>query len=134
MKKYFNVGLKVLFSLILLMPILGVTGLLGQPTPDLYNTPQAFEFIMILVNSAVYIDYIMVGVCLLTLVLMWLGRMPLAMLLILPITVNVVAFHLFLDGGLLTAGALVGNVMALINLYFIWNYRAEYQPLLRRTS
>lgn len=134
MKKYFDIALKVIFSLILAMPILGVIGLLGEPTPELYSTPEAFEFIAILMNIASYIDYIMVVVCILTLVFMWTGRTPLSMLLILPITVNVVGFHLFLDGGLFTMGALVGNIMALINLYFLWQYRAAYRPLLERTA
>ena len=49
-------------------------------------------------------------------------------------TVNVVGFHLVLDGGLLTAGAVLGNIMLLINLYFLWTRRREYVPLLAPTS
>jgi hypothetical protein len=67
------------------------------------------------------------------LVFLWTRRTALAALLILPITVNVVAFHAFLDGGLLTPGAILGNVMLLINVYFLWQHRRVYTPLLAQT-
>jgi hypothetical protein len=46
----------------------------------------------------------------------------------------VVAFHAFLDGGLLTGGAVLGNLMLLINAYFLWQHRREYRPLVERTA
>ncbi|RPI63614.1 MAG: hypothetical protein EHM50_02015 [Lysobacterales bacterium] len=70
----------------------------------------------------------------LALVCLWTRRTALAALLILPITVNVVAFHAFLDGGLLTGGAVLGNIMLLINAYFLWQHRREYAPLLAPAS
>jgi hypothetical protein len=57
-----------------------------------------------------------------------------AALLILPITVNVVAFHRVLDGGLRAGGAVLGDIMLLINAYLLWQHRREYAPLLTRTS
>ena len=65
---------------------------------------------------------------------LWTRRTALAALLILPITVNVVGFHAFLDGGLLTAGAMLGNIMLLINAYFLWQQRRVYASLLAQTS
>jgi hypothetical protein len=65
---------------------------------------------------------------------LWTRRTGLAALRILPITVNVVAFHAFLDGGLLTAGAVLANITLLINAYFLWQHRREYAPLLAQTS
>lgn len=91
MKKTIDFVLKAVLSLILVLPILGLVGVFPPPTQDLYNTPQAFEFI-------------------------------------------VVAFHLVLDGGLLTGGAVLGNIMLLINAYFLWQHRREYAPLLIQTS
>jgi hypothetical protein len=35
---------------------------------------------------------------------------------------------------LLTAGAVLGNIMLLINAYFLWQHRREYAPLLAQTS
>lgn len=126
--KIFTIVCKVLLSLILLMPILGALGVFPPPTPDLYETPEAFAFIQMLMEGK-YITYINAFVFALALVLMWTKRTALAMLLILPITVNVVAFHAFLDGGLLTPGASLGNLMLVLNLYFMWRERKAYAPL-----
>lgn len=130
--KIFNIVCKVLLSLILLLPIMGALGIFPPATPDLYQTPEAFAFIEMLTEGG-YIVYINAIVFMLALFLMWTKRMPLAMLLILPITVNVVAFHAFLDGGLLTGGAFLGNIMLVLNLYFMWQGREQYQSLLSKS-
>ena len=123
-----DIALKAVLSLILVLPILGVTGVFPPPTTDLYNTPEAFGFIALL-QEIRYITLIMVAVHVIALVCLWTGRTALAALLVLPITVNVVAFHLVLDGGLLTGGAVLGNIMLLINGYFLWTRRHQYAPL-----
>jgi hypothetical protein len=110
-------------------PGIGTTG----ATPELYNTPEAFAFIRTL-DQGRYITIIMALVHVAALICLWTRRTALAALLILPITVNVVAFHAFLDGGLLTPGAVLGNIMLLINAYLLWQCRREYQPLLRPAS
>ena len=73
----------------------------------------------------------MAVVHIIALIALWTKRELLAALLVLPITVNVVAFHLFLDGGLLTGGAVLGNIMLLINLYLLWIHRNRLKTLLR---
>ncbi len=129
MKKYLHIFLKVIFSLILLLPVAGATGMLGEATRDLYHTDEAFAFIEALVD-VMYINYMMAVVHILALIALWTRREALAGLLELPISLNVVAFHLVLDGGLFTAGALLGNIMLLINLYILWKNRDLYAPLL----
>jgi hypothetical protein len=133
MKKAIDIVLKVILSAILVTPILGLTGVFPPPTQDLYNTPEAFAFIQMMTEGR-YISIIMAVVHVVALVCLWTRRTGLAALLITPITVNVVAFHAFLDGGLLTAGAVLGNIMLLINAYFLWQHRHEYAPLLTQTS
>lgn len=130
--KILHVVLKVLFSLILLMPVLGATGVFPPPTPDLYNTPEAFAYIESLMGT--YLPYANAFTCALAFVLLWSRRVALAMIIALPVTVNVVAFHLFMDGGLFTSGALLGNIMLLINVYFIWQERAVFAPLLEKKA
>ena len=133
MRKAIDIALKVVLSLILVLPILGLVGVFPAPTQDLYNTPQAFQFIETITEGR-YISIIMAVVHVIALFCLWTRRTALAALLILPITVNVVAFHLVLDGGLLTGGAVLGNIMLLINAYFLWQHRREYAPLLAQTS
>jgi hypothetical protein len=43
--------------------------------------------------------------------------------------VNIISFHLFLDGGLLTSGAIMADVLLLINAYFLWQNRKVYSIL-----
>ncbi len=133
MRKAVDIALQVFLSLILVLPILGWLGVFPPPTQDLYNTPEAFAFIQTITEGR-YITIIMVMVHVVALVLLWTRRTALAALLILPITVNVVAFHAFLDGGLLMPGAIPGNIMLPINAYFLWKHRREYAPLLLQTG
>ena len=58
---------------------------------------------------------------------------PWAAVLVMTAVIGVQAL-LFLDGGLLTAGAVLGNIMLLINAYWLWEHRREYRPLLNQTS
>ena len=133
MKKYLNPVLKGILSLLLVSPILGTLGIFPPPTRDLYNTDQAFEFINILMSSG-YIMIIMAICFLVAIILLWTKRTAAAALLILPFTVNIVAFHLVLDGGLFNAGAIMGNVLLILNVYFLWQYRTTYKQLLAAQS
>lgn len=128
--KIVHIVLKVLFSIILIMPVLGVTGVFPPATRDLYNTDLAFAFIEML-TAVVYITYIMAVVHVIALIALWTRREALAALLVLPITVNVFAFHLMIDGGAFTAGASLGNLMLLLNLYLLWKNRDAYQSILQ---
>lgn len=130
MKKILHIIAKIVLSLIVLLPIVGVTGLLGEATRDLYNTDLAFAFIEMLV-TVMYINYIMAAVLIVALIALWTRREALAALLIAPITVNVVAFHAFIDGGLFTGGSVLANVMLLLNVYLLWRNRDTYSALLQ---
>ncbi len=129
--KIFNTICKVVFGLILAMPVLGTLGVFPPPTPDLYNTTQAYDFINTLMEVK-YINVIMAVVCVISIGLMVTRRMALMALLILPITVNVVAFHTVIGGGPFPGGALLGNIMLALNLYFLWQNRSEYRALLEK--
>ncbi len=129
MKKYTHIALKVVLSLVLIFPVLGILGIFPPPTADMYNTPEAFNFITML-STAGYINYIMAIVNILALIALWTKREALAAILILPITINIIGFHAFLDGGLFTSGAMLANLLLLLNLYFIWKNRDKYQSLL----
>ncbi len=127
--KIFNITLKVLLSFLLITPILGTLGIFLAPTREMYNTDEAYKFIMILMNSG-YVMWMMAVVFAISLVMIWKNKMALVALLILPITLNIVGFHAFLDGGLLTGGAVMGNVLLLINVYFLYQNRGVYKVLM----
>lgn len=127
MKKYIDIVLKALTSLLLVSPILGLLGVFPAPTAEMYSNPAAFAFIQAIMNS--YVMYGIAITCLLVIVMIWTRRAPLAMLLLLPVSVNIIGFHATLDGGLFTAGAIMGNVLFLLNVYFLWKYRDSYRAL-----
>jgi putative oxidoreductase len=129
--KTLHIIFKVLLSIILIMPIFGAFGVFPAPTAEMYSNPTAFAFIEILMNSK-YIMVLDAIVFTLSLFFIWTRREALAGLLLLPITVNIVAFHAFLDGGLLVPGAIMGNVLALLNIYFLWKNRAQIMPLFKK--
>ncbi|MCE9549189.1 hypothetical protein K8Q98_02205 [Candidatus Nomurabacteria bacterium] len=131
--KIINIILKVILCLILVTPILGALGILPAPTPDLYNTPEAFAFIEMLFATK-YIMYIEALVFLIAIILTAMNRMDIVALLILPITVNIISFHAFLDGGLLTSGAMLANVLLALNIYFLWQNREIYKNFWHRKA
>lgn len=122
--------LKILLSLLLLMPVLGTLGLMPPPTRDLYNTDEAFAFIQALFDSS-YVLYTMAVVHVVAILALWSKREALAALLIAPITVNIIGFHIFLDG-LFESGAIMAIVLTLLNAYFLWKNRDSYQMLLAK--
>lgn len=129
MKQIIDIVLKVLLSFLMVMPILGATGVFPAPTADMYTSAESFAFITALMN-AWYITATMAVVFALALVALWTKRVALAALLILPLTVNIVGFHLFLDGGLFTLGAVMADVLLLLNVYFLYQQRKTYNVLL----
>ncbi len=129
MKKIINGILKVLLVLLLVGPILGTLGIFPEPTPDLYKTTEAYDFIITLMNSG-YIMWIMTAVFIICIGLIIKNKMALVSILLLPITLNIIGFHMFMDGGLLTGGAVMGNILFLINLYFLWQNKDRYKSLL----
>ena len=51
---------------------------------------------------------------------------PLALVLLMPVLVNIIAFHVFLQ----PAGIVPGAVFMLLELYLAWVYRKAYLPML----
>jgi hypothetical protein len=126
--KIINIVLRIVLCLIIVTPVLGVTGIFPAPTADLYNTPHAFAFIEMLYITK-YVMYLIALVFAASIVLTAMNRMAIAALLILPVTVNIASFHLFLDGGLFTSGAILADVLLALNLYFLWQNRRAYTCL-----
>lgn len=129
MKNKINIVLRIILGLLLISPILGTLGIFPEPTREMYNSDTAYDFIMLLMEAG-YIMWIMSTVFLISLILLIKNKMAAVALLLLPITLNIVGFHMFLDGGIFTAGAVMGNVLLLINLYFLYQNKDKYKALL----
>lgn len=131
--KVLNIILKVLLCLLFVTPILGGFGVLPEAQPEFYTTTKAYDFIMTITEEK-YIPLTISFVFLAAFVLVVTNRTALAALLITPVTLNVIFFHSFLDGGLFAPGALMANMLLLLNVYFLWQNRSVYAVLLQKNA
>lgn len=126
--KKIDLILRILLSLILVMPIFGTLGIFPKPTADMYTTKKAFDFITLLMDSG-YVMWMMSVVFIICLYFIFKNKMAPVALLLLPITLNIIGFHAFLDGGLLNPGAIMAIVFFALNIYFLWKNREVYKLL-----
>lgn len=124
---------KVLLTLLMVTPILGTLGIFPAPTPDMYRTPEAYQFVRILMTSG-YVMWMSCVVYVISIICLWTKRTHVAALLLLPITLNIIGFHLFLDHTAFAASGIMGDVMFLLNLAFLYQQRAQYRSLWQRSS
>lgn len=108
----------------LMFTVFGLNGFLHfLPQPEMSGPPAAF--IGALVASG-YLMALVKGVEVVAGVLLLANRqVPLALLLLAPIVVNIVAFHAFLA----PAGIGVALVSAALTLFVAWTRRAAFAPL-----
>ena len=107
--------------------VFGLNGFLNFiPQPKDAMPPGAMAFFGALMATGYMLRLIMgtqviVGVLLLT------NRfVPLALALIAPVIVNIVAFHAFLA----PAGLVIASVVLALELYLAWSYRRCFSPML----
>jgi putative oxidoreductase len=126
--KITRIVLRILLCLLLVTPILGATGVFPAPTADLY-TPNGWAFMSALMDSG-YMMPLLAILCAIVIALTAMNKTALAAILLAPMTVNVIAFHAFVDTGLLSLSASLGIPLFLLNAFFLWDNRAKYKTLL----
>lgn len=127
--KKLNLVLRILWALLLIMPIGGALGFFPEPTADMYSTPEAWAFMDALMQLP-YMMYLM-AICFgVAAVLLFVGRQALAALILLPITVNIIAFHVFLDATLIAPESIMAYVFLALNGYFLWYNKDHYKTIL----
>lgn len=124
--KALTIVMRVLFCLLLLLPVLGTLGVFPAPTADLY-TPQGWAFMKALMDTGYMMPLIGI-LCAVSFVLVAMGRTALAAVLMAPFTLNVILFHAFLDGTPLTA-LIPATILFVCNAFFLWTNRAKYADL-----
>lgn len=107
--------------------VFGLNGFLNFMPPPSKPMPEgAVAFAGALLKTG-YMFPMIAGTQLLVGVLLLLNRfVPLALVLIMPILVNIIAFHIFLE----PSGTAPGAVLMLLELYLAWSYRHAYCPML----
>ena len=95
-----------------------------MPTPPM--TDEAGSFMGALVGTGYMMPIVAVIEIVVGALLLFNRYVALALLLLAPISVNIVAFHLFLDIGGIGGAAFV----FILNVFLLFAYRNRYQPLL----
>ena len=95
-----------------------------MPTPPM--TDEAGPFMGALVGTGYMMPIVAVVEIAVGALLLFNRYVALALLLLAPISVNIVAFHLFLDIGGIGGAAFV----FILNVFLLFAYRNRYQPLL----
>ena len=104
----------------------GIIGLFNLIPPPKTLPPGVGEF-MAGLKGTHYFFPLLFGTQLLVGLLLLLNLfVPLALVLIMPVLVNIILYHLFLE----PAGIVPGVILTVINLYLAWVYRKAYRPLL----
>lgn len=125
--KTLRIVLRILLCLLLAIPVLGTAGVFPAPTADLY-TPNGWAFMSALMGSG-YMMPLLGTLSAVVIILTAINKTPLAAVLLAPMTVNVIAFHTFVDTGFFTPNALLGILLLILNAFFLWDNRATYRSL-----
>jgi uncharacterized membrane protein YphA (DoxX/SURF4 family) len=107
--------------------VFGLNGFLNfipQPKTPMPEGAAAFAGAMMKTG---YLFQLVAGTQLLVGVLLLVNRfVPLALVLIMPVLVNIIAFHIFLQ----PSGIVPGSILMALELYLAWAYRAYYRSVL----
>ena len=107
--------------------VFGLNGFLHFIPQPKELPPEVASFMGAFMKAG-YMFPLIFGMQLLVGVLLLLNRfVPLALVLIAPVIVHIVAFHLFLN----LSGIVPGAVILLLELYLAWAYRSAFCPMLR---
>ena len=98
------------------------------PTPPSTEGPAA-NFTTGLFQSGYFFPFLKGAEILLGGLLLTGTFVPLALVILMPITLNILLFHLFL-----TDNAIMSVVIIALQLYLAWAYRDYYKPLFNRKS
>ena len=113
----------------LLFTVTGLNGFLNfLPQPDPGAMPEGAMAFAGALQSSGYMFPMIMGTQLLCGVLLVTGLfVPLALVLLAPVVVNIVAFHVFLA----PTGTGIAIAVLVAEVYLVWAYRKAYGPMLR---
>ena len=111
--------------------VCGLNGFLNFiPPPSTPMPDRAMAFLGALIGTG-YLLPLVAGTQVLAGALLLVGRfVPLALILLAPVIVNIVAFHVFLE----PSGLVVAVVVLALESFLLWSHRAAYRGVLAARS
>ncbi len=127
--RYLPTAARLLMGLIFF--VFGLNGFLNFiPPPPKPMAEGAMNFIGALMKTG-YMFQLIAGTQLIVGALLLANRfVPLALVLIAPVVVNIVAFHLFLE----SSGLVIAIIVLALEIYLVWVYRKAFRPMLTLRS
>ena len=124
MNKKIVFSISLVFGIILV--ILGVMAFMNLPLPDFYP-PKALAFLQALGDTG-YMSYV-TGIIQILIGLMFITRRYVALgaIILMPISFNIVIFHLFLD----LKTIIPGLIIFALNVFILYTEHDKYKSLLR---
>jgi hypothetical protein len=118
--RYVTAGVRILLGFA--FTVFGLNGFLNFFPPP----PTLPEFIVALIKTG-YMIKLLAGTQLISGIFLLVNRfVPLALALLAPVLVNIVAYHLFLEH----EGIAPGLVLCVFEIYLAWAYRNAFCPML----
>jgi hypothetical protein len=108
----------------------GLVGLLVAPQPTPSLPEGAIAFSNALTKSGYMLPLISGTEAIVGALLLSNRFVPLALALLAPVVVNILAFHVFLEQG----GVGIAIVVAALEVYLAWTYRGVYRPMLAQRA
>ncbi|MEP6574622.1 MAG: DoxX family protein [Gemmatimonadota bacterium] len=123
--RYLPVAARYLMGLIFL--VMGLNGFLDfLPHPSTPMSPGAMTFLGGLIQSG-YMEPLISGTqILVALLLLTNVLVPLALVVLAPVVVNIVSFHVFLE----RSGLVIALFVLALELYLAWSYRSAFRSVL----
>ena len=124
MNKKIVFSISLVFGIILV--ILGVMAFMNLPLPDFYP-PKALAFLQALGDTG-YMSYV-TGIIQILVGLMFITKRYVALgtILLAPIIVNILLFHLFLN----LAGIIPGLIFTALEIFVVWSGWDKYKEILK---
>lgn len=123
--KYLPVIARVLLGLMFF--VFGLNGFLNFIPPPKEGIPEGAMALSVAMMKTGYLLQFVKGTEVLCGLLLLLNRfVPLALVVLMPIILNILAFHAFLA----PSGVPMAIVILALALYLAWAYRAAYRPIL----
>ena len=109
------------------MAFFGINGFLQFMTPPPL-TDRDIDFFVAMVNTGYLFEFINVIFIVVAVLLLMNKYVPLALVLLFPITLNIVLFHIFLS----FVSGVAGFIVFILNVYLMFVYSRNFKSLLAR--
>jgi uncharacterized membrane protein YphA (DoxX/SURF4 family) len=125
MTRYLPAVARILMGLIFL--IMGLNGFFYFiPAPKTPMPAEAIAFAVALDKTGYMNQLVSATEVIVAVLLLYNIFVPLALAIIAPVIVNIIAYHVFLDFNMIAPGA----VVAILEIYLAWTYRKKFLPML----